>query len=74
MDESARQTGTWIDLFCKTANKRATIILSVLMAIQQFSGVNVVLFYRYFGLARSGFGARVQICVLFQREYISKSG
>ncbi|KAL0267507.1 UNVERIFIED_CONTAM: hypothetical protein PYX00_009759 [Menopon gallinae] len=45
VDESVRQTGTWIDLFSKTANKRAVLLMGGLMAIQQFSGVNVVLFY-----------------------------
>lgn len=45
VEESQRSTGTWADLFSDTANRKAIFLMCSLMAIQQFSGINVVLFY-----------------------------
>lgn len=51
VEESNQNVGSWAEVFSVRGNRRAVGIMFGLMAVQQFSGINCVLFYRLFVLS-----------------------
>lgn len=73
VDEAMKNPGSMLDIFRSKGNTRALIISAGLLAFQQLSGINVILFYNQTIFEKTGSSLNASVASIIVGKIVNNS-